>query len=315
MLWPMPAALPHGLLTHVPVWSSALQRPPPPRLQRWTILESRRRGHRGRERRGATAHRKPSPHPRNTAPAPLSDALHRCKLHIVQVASQILRCSMGWHPAPGPLEHSRRAQQRLVPAATVQSRLLEVPELWSVCHLPVPGPGSSEVEPRTRQAICKLGVKLLQQLAKCVHDSYWELWRGQARHAVFWLGLRLGGQAGQVQCMRGVPRREHDRSCCQLSDGYLTLHAGTKQHARGWKSSVGVRVRAHRLLCQLAHGPPPAGRPHAAHLCGHADCLAPEHLAWLSPQQNQACKVWHREHGRGPGRLWPEVGGVAAGGV
>jgi hypothetical protein len=46
-----------------------------------------------------------------------------------------------------------------------------------------------------------------------------------------------------------------------------------------------------RLVCEEAHGPPPTPKHHAAHNrlggCVGAPCIAPNHLRWASPRENQ----------------------------
>lgn len=63
----------------------------------------------------------------------------------------------------------------------------------------------------------------------------------------------------------------------------------------------GKRVGAHRAMCILAHGEPPADRPEAAHSCGrgHEGCVNPRHLAWKSSAQNQRDRVTHGTDARG----------------
>lgn len=51
---------------------------------------------------------------------------------------------------------------------------------------------------------------------------------------------------------------------------------------------------AHRYVCELAHGPAPAGKPEAAHSCGNRACVNPKHLRWSNHSDNEADK---RNHG------------------
>lgn len=46
---------------------------------------------------------------------------------------------------------------------------------------------------------------------------------------------------------------------------------------------------AHRIMCEVAHGPAPADRPQAAHSCGcgHKGCINPRHLSWKNNSENQ----------------------------
>ena len=52
---------------------------------------------------------------------------------------------------------------------------------------------------------------------------------------------------------------------------------------------------AHRKMCILAHGPPPAPNHEAAHSCGkgHKACVHPRHLSWKLPVENAADKIAH----------------------
>ena len=45
-------------------------------------------------------------------------------------------------------------------------------------------------------------------------------------------------------------------------------------------------ITIHRYVCELAHGPAPHGRPHAAHLCNVKRCINPDHLRWSSNSEN-----------------------------
>lgn len=45
--------------------------------------------------------------------------------------------------------------------------------------------------------------------------------------------------------------------------------------------------KAHRVMCELAHGPAPTGHV-ASHSCnnGHLGCVNPRHLQWKTPRDN-----------------------------
>lgn len=55
---------------------------------------------------------------------------------------------------------------------------------------------------------------------------------------------------------------------------------------------------ASRVICELAHGPPPTPFHHAAHSCGngHLGCVNPHHLEWKTPSENIG--VDRERHGR-----------------
>lgn len=60
-------------------------------------------------------------------------------------------------------------------------------------------------------------------------------------------------------------------------------------------------VSVHRVICKRINGPSPEGRPFAAHSCGngHLGCIAPRHLRWTSPKENQADMILHGTSLRG----------------
>ena len=66
----------------------------------------------------------------------------------------------------------------------------------------------------------------------------------------------------------------------RISDGY------------GGASLDGRTVRAHRVMCEMIHGPAPSERHHAAHSCnrGRDGCVNPHHLTWKTPEENEADK-------------------------
>lgn len=49
---------------------------------------------------------------------------------------------------------------------------------------------------------------------------------------------------------------------------------------------------AHRYVCELKHGPAPAGHE-AAHSCGNRGCLNPNHIFWKTRAANQADRILH----------------------
>jgi hypothetical protein len=63
----------------------------------------------------------------------------------------------------------------------------------------------------------------------------------------------------------------------------------------------GKSTGAHRLVCELAHGPAQTPLHEAAHTCGkgHLGCVAPNHLQWKTRKENHADKVVHGTHNRG----------------
>lgn len=67
-----------------------------------------------------------------------------------------------------------------------------------------------------------------------------------------------------------------------------------------------VRINGHRrvasrVVCEQKHGPAPSPRHQAAHSCGKGNigCVAPYHLDWSTPEENQQDRVLHGTTTRG----------------
>lgn len=57
--------------------------------------------------------------------------------------------------------------------------------------------------------------------------------------------------------------------------------------------NTGRVMGAHRLACEMRHGPPREAHLHAAHECGNSSCINPNHIKWKTPSQNAADKKRH----------------------
>lgn len=62
------------------------------------------------------------------------------------------------------------------------------------------------------------------------------------------------------------------------------------------RGAVGVNgklLRAHRVMCELVHGPAPTPEHHAAHSCGngHLACVHPKHVSWKTKEENARDRV------------------------
>lgn len=108
----------------------------------------------------------------------------------------------------------------------------------------------------------------------------------------------------------GVPERV--RAHTGATGDFLISHVSTKhENCILWPYSVsgngygsgrvsGVKSnRAHRIMCELAHGSAPSPAHDAAHSCGIRACVNPNHLRWATRSENMQDTVEHGTHKRG----------------
>src|SRR3569833_517171 len=71
---------------------------------------------------------------------------------------------------------------------------------------------------------------------------------------------------------------------------------------RGAVGIDGKLLRAHRVMCELVHGPAPTQEHHAAHSCGngHNACVHPMHLSWKTKEENAQDRVQDGRNGGNP---------------
>lgn len=98
-------------------------------------------------------------------------------------------------------------------------------------------------------------------------------------------------KAGDGKCIRWL--REHVNYVG--ADCLIWPFHRNSQKGYGDLGYNGRQLYAHRLMCELVHGPAPADRPQAAHSCGngHLGCVNPLHLSWKSNSENQLDRQTH----------------------
>lgn len=66
------------------------------------------------------------------------------------------------------------------------------------------------------------------------------------------------------------------------------------------KAAYNGRYRgAHLIVCEVVHGRKPAPNYEAAHACGNASCVNPQHIRWATPKENTSDKIAHGTIQRG----------------
>lgn len=117
-------------------------------------------------------------------------------------------------------------------------------------------------------------------------------------------GIRRPGNGLQMQWLR--QHVGHSDDGCLMWPFFIAVHG------YGTLPLNGKVRRAHRVMCELAHGAPPAPDYHAAHACGNPACVNPKHLSWKTRKENQADCILHgtASHKRGKPRrslTWEQV--------
>lgn len=67
----------------------------------------------------------------------------------------------------------------------------------------------------------------------------------------------------------------------------------------------GRSAKAHRIVCEIVHGPPPTSKHNASHSCHVRNCINPMHLSWKTFSQNMLDK---REAGTCHTNTWGRKG-------
>lgn len=116
-----------------------------------------------------------------------------------------------------------------------------------------------------------------------------------------YLQCRRTGSPDSTRAAPGEPARWAEQAAQSPgNDDCLSWPFGRNAAGYGLLSHP-FSALAHRVICLLTHGPPPEGRPDAAHTCGNgaAGCVNPRHLRWLSHAENQAEMVVHGHSTKG----------------
>lgn len=134
-------------------------------------------------------------------------------------------------------------------------------------------------------------------VAGCDEDAVARGWC--KKHHKKW--RRYGSPSAVAHASPGEPMRwitEVALAFC--GDECLTWpFATSKGYGRIWTGKF--TDYAHKVVCQLAHGPAPRPNSDAAHACGngHIGCVNPRHLSWKSRSDNSADRLLHGTDHRG----------------
>lgn len=107
----------------------------------------------------------------------------------------------------------------------------------------------------------------------------------------------LGGRVRNGEALRWIEKHISHSGLECLPYPFQRDRAGY-----GLLNLPGMSQGAARYMCRRAHGEPPSPAHQAAHSCGkgHEGCTNPKHLSWKTPPANQADRLIHGTHIRGP---------------
>jgi hypothetical protein len=110
---------------------------------------------------------------------------------------------------------------------------------------------------------------------------------GRERKALLWLQERIA----------------HDGDECLIWPFFRDPGTGRGRVGDGSRSPAW----AHRVMCELAHGPAPTPKHQAAHSCGkgHEGCVNPGHLSWKTVSDNLLDR---RQHGTAKSNPYGQCG-------
>lgn len=102
--------------------------------------------------------------------------------------------------------------------------------------------------------------------------------------------MNAPNKKGQGQCIAFI--REHVSHAGDDCLIWPFSHNGTGYGRLGYE---GVGYYAHRMMCELVHGPAPTEAHEVAHSCGNGNggCVNPRHLSWKTRSENQLDRKKH----------------------
>jgi len=103
-------------------------------------------------------------------------------------------------------------------------------------------------------------------------QKHWKRWR------------RHGDPAKTVMAPHGAPLAFLEQALAYEGNDCTLWPYGTDKAGYG---SISGRT-ASNLMCEMAHGPAPAGKPDSMHKCHVKLCITKRHLKWASHAENMA---------------------------
>jgi hypothetical protein len=115
-----------------------------------------------------------------------------------------------------------------------------------------------------------------------------------------WARVRRNGDLNYRKAPNGTLRKWIESVAMRWSsDECLRYPFHVGSHGYGMVCVGRSHTTAHRLVCELAHGPPSNPKLHAAHSCGVKTCVNPRHVRWATKLENENDKLGHGTLTRG----------------